>query len=332
VSYHSRSLVAGRAGRVILKLTPDLAGRGVIQNEQLFMRGARDAGLAAPEVEIVRDLDGVEPLAIVRFARSSRAGQLVRHAQEDACQVPGLRPAQKCDPDPRTVISALSQLYAPPPVAARDLLHQMLYSYAVGNNDLHAKNLPIGQDPSTGIWSVTPVDDVPHTWPYESGHRFHPAVHDRPHDAVTRRHWLALAADIGLPRKVTERLYSQVAEAVGRLADGFEQELLDIPPAWIRDMHRRGTRRVLHLRPCPPAAASQATRHLRRGGCDSGPRTARQRRHHRRGGCQRAVKAGAPTSPGRYGVGRGGVEPLTPCVSSSTTGSSTVHPGPRNLA
>ncbi len=249
VSYHSRSPIGGRAGRVILKFSPDDSWQGVLQNEQLFMTAARDAGLDAPDVAIVEDHDGVRALAVTRFDRSWRAGELVRHAQEDASQVLGLRPSQKYDPDARTVVEALSQLCTAPPVAARDLLHQMLYSYAVGDNDLHAKNLSIGQDPVTGVWSVTPVYDVLHTWPYEGDHRFHPAVRDRLHDSVTRRHWLALAADIGVPEKVAVRLCDRVTAAVGQLTERFTEELLGMPEGWVRDVRRRVTRRVRDLAP-----------------------------------------------------------------------------------
>ena len=247
LSHQSRSLVGGRAGRVILKFSPDDSWHGVLHNERLFMTAAADAGLQAPAVEIVEDRDGVQALAVAQFDRSWHDGQLVRHAQEDASQVLGLRPSQKYDPDARTVVGALSQLCTAPPVAARDLLHQMLYSYAVGDNDLHAKNLSIGQDPTSGVWAVTPVYDVLHTWPYEGDHRFHPAVRDRLHDSVTYRHWVSLAADVGVPGRAVDRLRGTVVEAVGRVADALTPELLHMPETWVRDVRRRIIKRVRDL-------------------------------------------------------------------------------------
>lgn len=248
ISFHSRSLVGGRAGRVILKLSPDDSWHGVLHNELLFMTSAREAGLDAPDVQLVADADGVPALAVTRFDRSFGDGALVRHAQEDAPQVLGLRPSQKYDPDAREVMAALSQMCTAPPVAARDLLHQTLYSYAVGNNDLHAKNLSIVQNPSTGVWSPTPVYDVLHTWPYEGDHRFHPAVRDVLHDSVTRKHWLALAADMGLPARVAAGLCDKVAVSVGALVDSFTPERLDMPQTLVRDMRRCVTRRVRDLK------------------------------------------------------------------------------------
>lgn len=142
------------------------------------------------------------------------------------------------------MIHALSQVCTAPPVAARDLLHQLLYSYVVGNNDLHAKNLSVGRDPATGVWSVTPAYDVLHTWPYEGDHRFHPAVRDAPHDTVVRTHWLTLGVDVGAPARVTERLCDQVAHAVRALVDTLDEDALGMPTSWVRDVRRRIAKRV----------------------------------------------------------------------------------------
>lgn len=87
-----------------------------------------------------------------------------------------------------------------------------------------------------------------HTWPCEGDHRFHPAVRDRPHDTVTRRHWLALAADIGLRTRVLEQLCDKMAGAVGRLSEGLDAERLAMPVAWVRNVRRRIARRVRDLK------------------------------------------------------------------------------------
>ncbi|MEX1178098.1 MAG: HipA domain-containing protein [Nitriliruptor sp.] len=247
ISAHSRSLIGGAAGRIILKLAPDESWRGVLDNEALFMTAAREVGLAAPDVALVTDRDQVRALAVARFDRSVAGGQLLRHAQEDATQVLGLRPGAKYDPDAREVVGALADVCAAPAVARRDLLHQLLYSYAVGNNDVHAKNLSVGQDPRTGLWSVTPIYDVLHTWPYEGDHRFHPAVRDVPHDTVTRKHWTALAHDLDVPRRVTDKLLDRVTAGVGPLLDQLDADSLGMPESWVRDVRRRLRKRLRDL-------------------------------------------------------------------------------------
>jgi serine/threonine-protein kinase HipA len=247
ISSHSRSLIGGGAGRVILKFPPDESWHGVLANEALFMAAARDAGLRAPDVATVADRDGVAALAVARFDRSTERGRLVRHAQEDASQVLGVQPGAKYDADAREVIGALSAVCAAPAVARRDLVHQLLYSYAIGNNDVHAKNLSVGQDPRTAVWSVTPVYDVLHTWPYEGDHRFHPAVRDAAHDTVTRKHWEVLADDLGLPIRVTSRLIDRVATGVGPLLERLDAHALAMPESWVRDIRRRIRKRLQDL-------------------------------------------------------------------------------------
>ena len=244
LSPHSRSLLGGHVGRFILKFSPDDAWRGVLRNEALFMASARAAGLKAPDVELVTDRDGVQALAVARFDRSAAGDRLLRHAQEDGTQLLGLRPGAKYDPDARQVVRALSSACAAPAVARRDLLHQLLYSYVVGNNDVHAKNLSIGQDPVSGLWSVTPVYDVLHTWPYEGDHRFHPAVREIAADTVTRKHWEALVDDLEVPRRVVEKLFERVAAGVGPLLAQLDEETLGMPTPWVRDVRRRIRKRL----------------------------------------------------------------------------------------
>jgi serine/threonine-protein kinase HipA len=215
----------------------------------MFLRLAERCGLQASRAEIVADRHGVRALAVARFDRSELGGAVIRHPQEDGTQVLGIYPGEKYDPDARTVVSALSGVCSAPKVAARDLLHQMIYSYAIGNNDLHAKNLSVKQDPTTGLWRPTPVYDVLHTWPYEGDHRFHPAIRAKLSDSVSRPHWLQLGDDIGVPRRATERLITTVDDVISQWLETLDSHALPMPEKWIRDVRRRIGRRLRDLRP-----------------------------------------------------------------------------------
>lgn len=246
MSAHSRALAGGAVGPVILKFAIE-GWHGALSNERFFMAHGPDVGLAAPEVAVVADRDDEQALQVARFDRTVDGGELLRHAQEDATQVMGLRPGEKYDPDARTVVDALASRCASPRLAARDLFHQLVYSYAVGNNDVHAKNLSIQRDPRSGLWVVTPIYDVLHTWPYEGDHRFYPAVRpDGPHDSVTLRYWLDLAADIDLPEKPARRIVDQVTAGVGELLD-LAAEQIALPADRMRDLQRTIRRRVRDL-------------------------------------------------------------------------------------
>jgi hypothetical protein len=63
----------------------------------------------------------------------------------------------------------------------------------------------------------------------------------------TSKHWLSLAADIGVPSRVVDRLCRTVVDAVGQVADALTPEMLDMPESWVRDVRRRITRRVRDL-------------------------------------------------------------------------------------
>jgi serine/threonine-protein kinase HipA len=236
------------AASVILKL-PIEGCRGVLSNEKFFLRHGTDVGLQTPPVRIVRDGTGERALEVTRFDRSVENGRLVRHAQEDACQVLGLRPEQKYDPDGRTVISALAGRCAAPRVAVRDLFHQLVYSYVIGNNNVHAKNLSIRRDPESRLWTVTPIYDVLHTWSYEDDHRFHPAIRsDGPHDTVKLEHWIALADDLGLPPKAAQVLIDRVIAAQPELERTAMLDI-DAPREWLDDLRHVLRRRASDLQP-----------------------------------------------------------------------------------
>lgn len=247
MSARSRSLHGGAVGALILKF-PISGWHGVLRNEQLFMSAASTVGLRAAQVAIVTDAEGAEALAVDRFDRSITAdGQLVRHAQEDASQILGLRPGQKYDPDARTVLYALADRCDAPTVAARDLFHQLVYAYIIGNNDLHAKNLLIRQDPISALWSVSPVYDALHTWPYEGDHRFIPAIRpDGPHDTVSLKWWLELAVDILLPTKSAQRIIGRVTSAAEALI-ARAQATDGLSAAQRRDIRRVLRKRVQDL-------------------------------------------------------------------------------------
>ena len=247
MSARSRSLAGGPAGPVILKFA--ISGwPSALQNEALFMSGAASAGVRAAAAQVVTDAEGTSALAVERFDRTVATGdRLVRHAQEDASQILGLRPGQKYDPDARTVITALADHCAAPRVARRDLFHQLAYSYVIGNNDQHAKNVSIRCPAGATTWSVTPAYDVLHTWPYEGDHRFVPAVRpDGAHDVVSLKWWLGLAADLGLPDRAARRIISQVTVAADAL---IERAIGDggLPPALHRDVRRVLRRRARDL-------------------------------------------------------------------------------------
>jgi len=152
-----------RSGPAILKLSPVQYPR-IIENEHFFMAMAAACGLRVAPTLLLHDAEGRSALLVTRF---DRAGPK-RIAQEDACQVAGIYPASKYRIKAETAITALADACArgggSKPAAVLELLKTVVFSWLIGNGDLHGKNLSI-YNPD-GVWQPTPAYDLLCTQPY----------------------------------------------------------------------------------------------------------------------------------------------------------------------
>lgn len=212
----------------------------VVANEAACLAAARAAGLSTTDARVVEDAEGVPGLLVRRFDRVVRDGRLVAIAQEDACQVMGLWPADKYRPDLVEVVGSLAAVCAVPVVAALRLWEQVAFSYLAGNGDQHAKNLSVlrgerGLEPS-------PVYDVVFTHPYGDTETLALPLDGEARVArIDRARLLAAGESTGvrapaLARRL-DRLLASTAELPDRLAAiGFPGQ------------HDRKLRRVLEQR------------------------------------------------------------------------------------
>lgn len=145
------------AGPAILKLTPPTGFPQLSENEHFFMRMAATCGLRVPETRLIHDNDGRSGLLVARFDRRGAA----RIAQEDACQVSGLYPASKYRMKAEAVVATLADACArgggSRVAAVLELLRILVFSWVIGNGDLHGKNLSIHAP--NGLWEPTPAYD-----------------------------------------------------------------------------------------------------------------------------------------------------------------------------
>lgn len=200
----------------ILKLeTDDLPG--LVRNEAACLAAARRAGLEAAEAEVLTDQGGRSALLVRRFDRHTAGGGLVAVAQEDACQVLRLWPADKYRVTTEAAIAALAEQCAAPRVAALRLWEQVAFSYLVGNGDQHAKNLSIGWGQRG--WEPTPVYDVICSLAY-GDHTLALSV-DGSTDAqrLSRVRLLAAAEGTGVPAPAMARVLDRLLERTGNLPD-----------------------------------------------------------------------------------------------------------------
>jgi serine/threonine-protein kinase HipA len=152
-----------RSGPAILKLNP-VQYPLIVENEHFFMTMAAACGLRVATTSLLHDAEGRSALLVTRF---DRAGPR-RIAQEDACQVVDIYPASKYRIKVETAITALADACGrgggSKPAAVLELLKTVVFSWLIGNGDLHGKNLSI-YNPD-GVWQPTPAYDLLCTQPY----------------------------------------------------------------------------------------------------------------------------------------------------------------------
>lgn len=239
-----RSLPVGRREeRWILKLNPP-EYPFVVENEAFFLDAARNAGLATVDAEVVRDARGDPALLVRRFDRVvGPDGVVASLAQEDACQVLGLYPADKYQVSAEAAVTALVACTRSAPVASRDLFRQLVFAYLTGDGDVHAKNLSVGETP-TGEWQVTPAYDLPSTRPY--GDTTMALRMGGRNDGLTGRALIEFAARVGLAERAARKVVDELCDA----ADTWIPRLGELPfdARRVRDLERLVWHRRRELR------------------------------------------------------------------------------------
>lgn len=199
---------ATRGKRWILKLNPPALPR-LVENEYFFMNAARSCGLHVPRLHLVHDREGASGLLVERFDRASDKGRWRGIHQEDACQFLNRYPSDKYRLKVSDIAKALDLCQAPLVARAR-LLDLVTFSYAIGNGDLHGKNISLGGEralqltPSYDLLSTRPYRDLKLALQFEGRD-----------DDVTRRDFLAFGGRFGLLEKA-------VAARLDRLCEKLE--------------------------------------------------------------------------------------------------------------
>lgn len=226
-------------GSAILKLAPRVRFPRLVENENFFMTVAETCGLVVPFRQIITDDRGVSGLLVQRFDRDGSR----RLAQEDACQINTLYPSSKYRMKTETVLASLASTVERGGGSARqaglELLRLTVYSYAIGNGDLHGKNYSIRQN-SRGLWGVTPSYDLLCTQPYASWNDPMALTFYGRNNKWTRTHILECAARHRLPTKAVERVLDDVCAGVRAAIEdvgsiGFDDKTTTRLRAFIRE-------------------------------------------------------------------------------------------------
>ena len=226
----------------ILKLNPPEFPH-LVENEAFFLGAARDSNLDAAEAKLVHDRQERPGLLVRRFDRVVEGPDLRRLAQEDACQVMGLYPADKYRVTTEQVALALMACTAAPLVAARNLIRQFAFGYLTGNGDIHAKNVSVLRREE---WVVAPAYDLPSSLPY-GDRTMALSINDRDGENIRRKDFFALGESVGVPAPAVARVLDELLKSMPKWWDKLPQ--LPFPAPAIRKLSRTLELRAKRLSP-----------------------------------------------------------------------------------
>ena len=197
-------------GPAILKLSP-AAFPLIVENEHFFMSMAGACGLRVATTSLLHDAKGQSALLVTRFDRDGST----RISQEDACQVAGVYPASKYRIKTETAITILANACGrgggSRVIAVLELLKVVVFSWVIGNGDLHGKNLSI-YNPAGG-WQPTPAYDLLSTQPY-GGWKDPMALNFYGRaNRFTRANFIDAAGRLGLRERATARMIDEIIDA-----------------------------------------------------------------------------------------------------------------------
>lgn len=199
-----------KAGAAILKLNPTQYPR-LVENEHFFMTMASACGLRAARTSLLHDSSGRSALIVTRFDRSAER----RIEQEDACQIANIYPASKYRIKMETALTNLAEACArgggSKVAALAELLKTVVFSWLIGNGDLHGKNLSI-YNPD-GVWQPSPAYDLLCTQPY-AGWRDPMALslYGRA-NKLSRKYFVEAGERLGLRERAVDRMIDALVDA-----------------------------------------------------------------------------------------------------------------------
>jgi serine/threonine-protein kinase HipA len=129
------------------------------QNEDLTMHLARLAGLNVPWHGLIKAKDNSLLYVIRRFDRLKNKKKL---PQEDFAQLLGATRSTKYQSNMEKVCEIVEEFCSFPFLELENIFRLTLFSFLVGNEDLHLKNFSIQTTPK-GVIKLTPVYDLVNT-------------------------------------------------------------------------------------------------------------------------------------------------------------------------
>ncbi|USN46742.1 MAG: HipA domain-containing protein [Pseudobdellovibrionaceae bacterium] len=207
----------------ILKLNPK-DKPNLIFNEYQCLRLAKKCGIEVNSAKIVYDKNGNGGLLIERFDRVVAENNIIQKVhQEDACQFLDRYPADKYRLSFQEICTGLHELATAPAIETSKAIQLYVFSYLIGNGDLHAKNISLQTNPDTGRIQLTPAYDLICTYLYKD--RKMAIKLDGRDDNLKRQHFVDFGLRFGLKEKAIHHFLDQLLEKVKK----HQHLLFEIP-------------------------------------------------------------------------------------------------------
>jgi serine/threonine-protein kinase HipA len=237
------SVKTARIPQAMVKLNPNRFPL-LVQNEFFFLQMARACGLAVNKAKLVYDRNGEPGLLVTRFDRIREGKQIVKLHQEDACQLLDLVPSHKYQVSMRQIAEAVQQHCVASTVDIERLLRLYIFSYMIGNCDLHAKNISL-------LWKddvvkLSPGYDLLSTLPYHELQTRMALPLEGKEDNFRSRDFVEFGQRFGVPKDSTlhviKDLCSKAEPWLSRFHEiGFEEAVTD-------KLKKEIAKRMEHLR------------------------------------------------------------------------------------
>jgi serine/threonine-protein kinase HipA len=220
---------ASRTGVYIAKFaSPDFPR--VVENEFACMRLAKHCRLDVPNV---KQQSGA--LVVQRFDRvlDKDRRQVQKIHVEDMLQVMDLFPNAKYSVEYVEIMRSMQDLGVSK-ASLLDALRLYVFSYIIGNGDLHAKNVSVLFDKSARQWRLSPAYDLLSTLPYvkqlSGSDRMTLALVDESFGRFTTMEFVEFGLGFGLPEKAVREMIRRTSMLVLRHLPGLE---MDFPSSGI---------------------------------------------------------------------------------------------------
>ncbi len=215
-------LIASERGFYILK-TPTDNYPSLRENEHIAMLLARLSKVNVGEFGLIRIEDGLAFLT-KRFDRTEEGRKL---HQEDFCQLESLSPSEKYTGSGELCARIVKRFASEPGIEMLKLFEQLVFSWWIGNGDLHLKNLSLMIDPE-GLVKLTPAYDLVSTHLVMEGDPLALPICGRDRK-LQRSTWIKFAKYCGIGDKAACRVLDRQASVLAKA-----HQLIDhcyLPPA-----------------------------------------------------------------------------------------------------